>query len=1071
MSQRERSVKTNIPRKANKLLNLILLAFMLIILRIWHLTVVQHEERQENALKPQRRTIVESAKRGTIRDRFNLPLAINRMQYNAAILYSPLKQIPSIRWENSKDGKKVKHFPRKEYISKLSRLFAEKLSMDAEQVEDLIHSKGALYNQLPFIIKEDLSETEYYSLRALEKDWPGIQTQKLPKRYYPQGKVGCDIIGYLGAINRNEYDAIIEEMRALQSSLSGSEQDEELSLPAGYHSFQQVKARLKELKAKSYTLTDRVGKAGIEARYERDLRGASGKKSYRSDARGNLLKELPGGHSPLSGKRVILTISSELQAFAEELLIQNEQIRETRATRLSDQKRYLASKKPWIKGGAIVVIDPGSGELLALASHPRYDPNDFILSGNQETNRDKRSNIKKWLESEEHIAELWDQKRPLERELYDVKKFALYEEQKMLSWQEYLTILLPQNSPLISRLTDISVAKAIEFIRNPHATPLSEIPSPDRELCLDLCRVAIDETRFDQALHHDLNDHPVSAYRQNCTDFLKVQETVQEMAKGLFHDHDFASWRKLNEKAFLSQKRLEEKAEKRYAKPYIDLLNTQEAFLFKKFWEEEKWALIAGFLSGKPPPEVAGEDTSEEKSVYLDYFQSLHDEIAQGAYTQTSWHTAYINLQAFLRTMFASQRIPYLQTFRSYFELTRPLIGKYPQIRSHNGIQLEKELAAAFYPRYGHGYGRSQAYRQSAPQGSIFKLIVAYEALIQKYRTFKNTLNLTQLQLNPLEITDCIYTIGKESFVGYLDNGKPIPRFYKGGRIPRSTGKNLGKMNLLQAIETSSNPYFSLLAGEILDSPNDLANVARQFGYGERTGVDLPGEIPGKIPDDLETNRTGLYAMAIGQHSLVVTPLQAGVALSALANGGKILKPKIVKATVEKTFMAPPILNKTSTIEKRCLNIPPIIREILLTGMHRVVLRSQAESIQPLSRLYHNHPEAIKKYVDLKHQLFGKTSTAEVIERIDLDFKSGVNMYNHVWFAGISYIPAEGKRANNETTFVAKDIFGMPEVVVVVYLRFGGFGKESAPMAAQIVAKWREIKQRHSHIHTHTQLQ
>ena len=301
------SLKSNIPRKANKLLNLILLAFMLIILRIWHLTIVQHDVREENALKPQRRTIVESAKRGTIRDRFNLPLAINRIQYNAAILYSPLREIPSVRWEKTEDGKKIKHFPRREYISQLAKLFAEKLALDPETVEDLIHSKGALYNQIPFVIKEDLNEKEYYSLRALEKDWPSIQTQKVPRRYYPQGKVGCDIIGYLGAINRLEYDAIIEEMRALQSYIAASELEDELPLPAGYSSFQQVRLRLKELKAKSYTLTDRVGKAGVEARYERDLRGSSGKKSYRSDARGNLLKELPGNHNPISGKRVILS--------------------------------------------------------------------------------------------------------------------------------------------------------------------------------------------------------------------------------------------------------------------------------------------------------------------------------------------------------------------------------------------------------------------------------------------------------------------------------------------------------------------------------------------------------------------------------------------------------------------------------------------------------------------------------------------------------------------------------------------------------------------------------------------
>lgn len=1056
MSQRQRSpTKTNIPRKANKLLNLILLAFMIIVLRIWHLTVVQHEERQENALKPQRRTIVEPAKRGTIRDRFNQPLAINRMQYNLAILYSPLKQIPSIRWEKTDDGKKLKLFPRKDYISKLAKLLAEKLSMDPELVEDLIHSKGALYNQIPLVIKEDLNEKEYYSLRSLEKDWPGIQTQKIPRRYYPQDKIGCDIVGYLGAINRNEYDTIIEEMRGLQGYILASELDEELPLPNGYSSFQQVKTRFKELKAKCYTLNDRVGKAGIEARYERDLRGASGKKSYRSDARGNLLKKLDGGHAPLSGKRVILTISTELQAFAEELLIQNEQIRETRATRLSDQKRYLASKKPWIKGGAVVVLDPNTAEILALASHPRYDPNDFILSGDQETNRKKRSQIMRWLESEGHIAELWDQKRPMEREQYDVKKFTVFEEQKMLTWQEYLNIILAYDSPLQPLLSKLSVPQAIKFTLNSDASLLSKLTTSDRDLCLDLCRVVIDETRFSPALRLDLKDHSLSSYRQNCTAYLKIQEVVQEMSRGLFHDYDFAEWRKQNEKSYLSQKRQEEKAEKRYAKPYIDLLNAQEAVLFKEFWEASKWQLIERFLLGNLS-DHADEASETNLDFYLEYFQNWHDEIAQGAHKQSPWYNPYVELQSFLRAMFASQRIPYLQTFRSYYELTRPLLGKYPQLRNYNDIQTEKDLAAAFYPRYGLGYGRSQAYRQSAQQGSIFKLVVAYEALIQKYRTLKNALNATPLHLNPLVITDCIYSIGKETFVGYLDNGKPIPRFYKGGRIPRSTSKNLGKMNLLQAIETSSNPYFSLLAGEILNSPSDLADVARLFGYGERTGVELPGEIPGKIPDDLETNRTGLYAMAIGQHSFVVTPLQAGVMLSALANGGKILKPKIVKATLEGISKPPYILNKLPTIEKRGIDFPPVIQELLLTGMHRVVLRSQAESIQPLSRLYYNHPEAIRNYVNLKHQLLGKTSTAEVIERIDLDLKSGVNMYNHVWFGGISY-----SHSDNETTAVAKNLFGIPEVVVIVYLRYGGFGKESAPMAAQLVAKWREIKEKH----------
>lgn len=90
LAQQSRSI----PVKANRVLNIILVAFVLIILRIWHLSVVQHEAREEESRRPQSRTVIESAKRGTIVDRFGQPLAINRLQYNAALVYAPLRQIP-----------------------------------------------------------------------------------------------------------------------------------------------------------------------------------------------------------------------------------------------------------------------------------------------------------------------------------------------------------------------------------------------------------------------------------------------------------------------------------------------------------------------------------------------------------------------------------------------------------------------------------------------------------------------------------------------------------------------------------------------------------------------------------------------------------------------------------------------------------------------------------------------------------------------------------------------------------------------------------------------------------------
>ncbi len=56
-----------------------------------------------------------------------------------------------------------------------------------------------------------------------------------------------------------------------------------------------------------------------------------------------------------------------------------------------------------------------------------------------------------------------------------------------------------------------------------------------------------------------------------------------------------------------------------------------------------------------------------------------------------------------------------------------------------------------------------------------------------------------------------------------------------------------------------------------------------------------------------------------------------------------------------------------------------------------------------LSRLYQQHPEAIRRFTELKDQLLGKTSTSESVENIDLDLQEGTNIYTHVWFGSIAF--------------------------------------------------------------------
>lgn len=1141
----------NIPAKANRILNVILVGMLLIIFRIWHLSVLQYQEKLEESRKPQRRTVTEAAKRATIRDRFNFPLAINKIQYNAAIHYNLIKQIPTSVWELDESGKKVRRPKRKTYITALANLLGKELDMPVDRIEDLIHAKASFFNQIPFVLKEDITEKQYYRLKMLEKDWPGIVVQHVPQRHYTLGKVAGDIIGYMGAINHQEYEGIIREIKALESYLEDHEAGDVATMPPGVDSPAQGRQRLKDLHELAYTVNDSIGKMGIEARFEKTLRGYRGKKSYYSDAQGNFLRELPGSRDPLSGKRLLLTISAELQQYAEQLLIENENIRQTRLSPLGPIKHtILADKIPWIKGGAIVAMDPHTGDILAMASHPRLEPNDFIHAGTSEERKIKNSNVNKWLENEAYLAEIWDQQRDLEREVFQDTQ-GIFTEKMELTWSNYLDLILAKDNPMRKGiLFSGTVADAIH-VQNafdktmeilpevnayvllnhlyqgehhkPHGKKVSQQQTDEMEkkiaassadikmlkrqldpylspcescydkvLTLDLLRLAVPAERFSPRLIKATGQQNLAQYKKASAAMVQVHDIAKKMAKNLYHDLDFKDWRKAHEKEYLKKIRDEEKRTHKYAKPYIDYIDSLENEMFQSFWNQHRWQFLIAFLTDSSSYNAA------DKELLKPYFENYHDwyqEILQGAHQEIEWSKAYFTLKQGIQGLPVDISIEYLQTLRSYQNLERPLLGKYRYLRKNSdNIQQEKHLAAAFYPKFGFGYGRSQAYRQAATQGSIFKLITAYEALVQRYQTLQSEGKPTT-DLNPFEMVDSPFYKGKELFLGYTASGQPIPRHYKGGRLPKSAIANIGNLDILKALEMSSNPYFALLAGDILKSPLDLIHAAQKFSFGKRTGIDLPGEIPGKVPDDLEHNRTGLYSLAIGQHSLVVTPIQTSVMMSALANGGKVLKPKLIHMMVGKEpqrgcelvtknqyfpyqdslqlvdidfplFIATDAAHQKSLIKavpthvQHEIFLPDAVRRILLDGMCRVVARTHNESLMSLSKLYKNQPEAISDYIELKSQLLGKTSTAESIENMDLDLDKGTNIYTHVWFGGIVY--EQDVLDKKENRFVFRNSFGTPELVVVVYLRYGGYGKEAGPIAAQIAHKWREIKHRHA---------
>ncbi|MCB1117626.1 MAG: hypothetical protein KDK50_03480 [Chlamydiia bacterium] len=1067
----------DIPRKANRVLYLITVSLLLIFVRVWYLQTSARTKHLKRARAPRERVFIQQPFRGAIYDRFGLPLAINRTQFNAAVCYSPIRDIPYIRWSKDTLGKRCKIFARKNYIEELSAMLAKELDLNAQDIEDRIYSRAAIFPNTPYVLKSGIDEKTYARLKMKEHHYPGLVAECGSKRCYPHAKVGSHIIGYLGAIDDRKYSSVGRELESLKQFLKAREDGLPAALPKGYKTAKAVKERYETLKQQSYTINAYVGKGGIEQAYDSELRGIGGRQVVEVDVKGKSLRKLHGSQEPLPGKSLTLSISAELQAYAEELLAVTEKTRDDDFARAGKEHDTLSG--PFIKGGAIVALDPLTGEVIACASYPRFDSNDFIQ---------KDQKISQWLETPAYIGQIWDGISTLEKEL---ESNALLS--KPLTWESYLDCILTKNSSVRRQLTKVATveqsiklqealelllhfseqdsvanlidglypngsadapaikhsatAKIKENLLDPYLKPI--LHNEDKLLFLDLIRLNIDRKNFQMQLIEPMPKLTLNQHRHLNQAASTLLAKLRPQAEALFHTHDFAKWRQDHFATFLKDMRTEERKNNRFARPYLDYLLKEERKQFADFWNKNRFTLLDAIVR----------NSSDALADHLKpYFQNLnveHLKILRDHLGQLPPQICY----------------SYLRTLIPFQDLTAPLYGKYRLVKSENGVSQLKHLAAAFYPPSSFGYGKSHAYQQSAPPGSVFKIATAYAGLKEHYEKTAGT------NPNPLTLFD---ETSSGDILGHFPDGQKISRIYKGGRIPRSHGY-IGKVDLKTAMERSSNIYFSILAGDCLTSAQQLLDAAKELGYGNRTGIDLPGEIRGTLPTDLLDNRTGLYSFAIGQHAFDGTPLQTAVMLSAIANEGKIIKPRVLKqiqgpnlhftnnlfdpsspypfqTCLKHLGIYFPLFTKTLQLQSaetdhvlnglllRTLFLPESMRDLILDSLHRVV-NGEMGSARPnrIKALYH-HKGWMEAYRSVQHTLCGKTSTAEFRYHPTLEKESRPITCKHAWFGGIAFDP-------NYPGFTK------PELVVVVLQRFADYGKEAAPLAALMVKKWRELNQ------------
>ena len=174
---------------------------------------------------------------------------------------------------------------------------------------------------------------EYGLLRVAEKSLPGVEAKWAMSRTYPQHEIGAHVVGYVGAMSQGQQERLLK---------------------AGY------------------LPSERVGKSGIEQIFEDDLHGKPGRTELEVDGTGRVhrvISEVPAE----PGADIFVSIDADLQAATESYLRQG--LIAARKTVSDDSGFFYPSI-----GGAAVVMDLRNGDVLAMASHPTFDPN-WLVGG------------------------------------------------------------------------------------------------------------------------------------------------------------------------------------------------------------------------------------------------------------------------------------------------------------------------------------------------------------------------------------------------------------------------------------------------------------------------------------------------------------------------------------------------------------------------------------------------------------------------------------------------------------------------------------------------------------------
>lgn len=298
------------------------------------------------------------------------------------------------------------------------------------------------------------------------------------------------------------------------------------------------------------------------------------------------------------------------------------------------------------------------------------------------------------------------------------------------------------------------------------------------------------------------------------------------------------------------------------------------------------------------------------------------------------------------------------------------------------------------------------------PPGSIFKIVPAAAALEEGVISEDTRINCP----GTIVIPDRYYP---------NDPGR-AHRFYCWRRAGH------GWLDIIGGLANSCDVFFYEVGGGFEETgfeglgPERLAAYARLFGLGSLTGIELPQEVPGLVPDPTwkrlnygENWSTGdTYNLAIGQGFLQVTPLQMLNIMAATANGGTLYRPQIVHhiTDVDGNVVRP--------------FRPEIIRTLPISSTYWTLIQQGLEGAVAYGTATGAQVPGVR--------IAGKTGTAQFCDDIAREMgicAEGLAQPTHAWF--MAFAPVEA-----------------PEIALIVFIYNGGEGSSVAVPVAQDILEW-----------------